>query len=219
MSTTPVMRVKAAASSTLLHAMDAQQCDQCPPQQPSCLIPEFTAECTDECLVLACDDPDHGAQTCLVTDGSTPCDGTCIAAAACNDCTGLDDIVSISLSPNHRPFGLTSLPSSSAAPISIPTSLSQSLMTLHRWSPGRLPFPTCLAIVPETFNPRILPPLSLCRYKLLSPIIPALPLLHPFLHSHPTSIHPLHFQYSLLPSLSAACGQIVILSSTPYPVS
>ena len=62
--------------------------------QPSCLIPEFTEECTDNCLVVACDDPDHGSPACLVTNGEIPCDGTCITAAACDDCTGLDEIVS-----------------------------------------------------------------------------------------------------------------------------
>ncbi|KAI9464181.1 hypothetical protein HD554DRAFT_2122369 [Boletus coccyginus] len=77
---------------------ERQLCDQClPPSasctQPSCPIPEFTPECTDECLVLACDDPDHDSQACLVTNGEIACDGTCIAAAACNDCTELDEIL------------------------------------------------------------------------------------------------------------------------------
>ncbi|KAG9312960.1 hypothetical protein JVU11DRAFT_6396 [Chiua virens] len=75
-----------------------EQCNQCPPpstscSQPSCFIPEFTTECTDECLILACDDPDHGAQTCQVTKGGISCDGTCITAAACNDCSELNKIL------------------------------------------------------------------------------------------------------------------------------
>ena len=97
--------------------MDSQQCAQCPPPpsppcaQPSCLIPEFTPECTDECLVLACDDPDHDAQSCLVTDGSNACDGTCTTATACNDCTGLEEIVSVSFE------SLFILPTPSPAPV------------------------------------------------------------------------------------------------------
>ncbi|KAN0088502.1 hypothetical protein V8E55_005559 [Tylopilus felleus] len=76
-----------------------QACDQCTPSptttciQPSCLIPEFTPECTNECLVLACDDPHHGSQTCLVTDGAISCDGSCITATDCTDCPGLEEML------------------------------------------------------------------------------------------------------------------------------
>ncbi|KAF8449054.1 hypothetical protein L210DRAFT_2643774 [Boletus edulis BED1] len=64
-----------------------------PCTQPACPIPELTPECTDECLVLACDDPDHGNPACLVSNGASSCDSSCVAAAACNDCSGIDDIL------------------------------------------------------------------------------------------------------------------------------
>lgn len=72
--------------------MDPQreQCDQCSPSTSSL----FTADCTDQCLVLTCDVPD---QSCLITNDAASCDGACVTAEACNDCTGLDEIVSISL--------------------------------------------------------------------------------------------------------------------------
>ncbi|KAG8220917.1 hypothetical protein J3R82DRAFT_2421 [Butyriboletus roseoflavus] len=79
--------------------MDPQreQCNQCPPLPTACneLDCIFTPECTDQCLVLACDDPDHASKSCLVPN---PCDGIC------DDCTSLDEIVSISLPiPAHGP--------------------------------------------------------------------------------------------------------------------
>lgn len=158
---------------------------------PSCLIPEFTAECTDECLVLACDDPDHGAQTCLVTDGSTPCDGTCIAAAACNDCTGLDAIVSTS--PPHPPTS-PHLPSScSVAP------------TTTRTSPTATVSRTCM------------PSPSLSPYRPSSPTSPVLPPRHPLRPFHHTSSPPPPFPPPC--RLSTACGQIVAPSSAPCPIS
>ncbi|KAF9245257.1 hypothetical protein BU15DRAFT_85600 [Melanogaster broomeanus] len=71
--------------------------ETCPPPttpcaETSCLIPEITSECTKECLVVACDDPNHGGFRCQVTDGSTVCDGSCISATDCNDCHGLEEI-------------------------------------------------------------------------------------------------------------------------------
>lgn len=77
-------------------SFEMDHCEQC------CLIPEFTPECTNQCLVLACDDPDHATQSCLVADG-TPCDDSCITAADCTDCPGLDEIVSTSPDPTLPP--------------------------------------------------------------------------------------------------------------------
>lgn len=206
--------------------MDGQQCDRCsspstPCTQPSCLIPELTAECTDECLVLACDDPDHGQQTCLVTNGDTPCDGTCITAAACNDCTGIDEIVSISFStPLTCTYTYTL--SFSVAPTTTLTSPSKSRMTLRRLSAGILPLPIFPVTAPKICSPSILPPFSLRPYKLSSPIHPsllALPHRPPFRLSRPISIPHLHFPYiPPPPSPSIACGQIATLSLTAYPV-
>ncbi|KAF8845157.1 hypothetical protein BDN67DRAFT_962094 [Paxillus ammoniavirescens] len=73
-------------------------CNQCPQEtapcgETSCLIPEITSECTNECLVVACDDLNHVGSKCHVIDGSTLCDGGCIPATNCADCPGLEEIL------------------------------------------------------------------------------------------------------------------------------
>ncbi|KAF9221350.1 hypothetical protein BS17DRAFT_881802 [Gyrodon lividus] len=72
------------------------ECNHCPQEtspcaETSCLIPEITSECTNECLVLACDDPNHLGQ--VTNDGSTLCDHNCISATNCADCPGLEEIL------------------------------------------------------------------------------------------------------------------------------
>ncbi|KIK91522.1 hypothetical protein PAXRUDRAFT_830771 [Paxillus rubicundulus Ve08.2h10] len=74
------------------------ECNQCPQEaapcgETACLIPEITSECTNECLVVACDDPSHVGSSCHVTDGSAMCDDGCIPAMNCADCPGLEEIL------------------------------------------------------------------------------------------------------------------------------
>lgn len=171
--------------------------------QPSCLIPEFTPECTDDCLVVACDDPEHGSPACLVTNGEIPCDGTCITAAACSDCTGLDEIVSTLPNPaavSHPPR------SSSVAPTTTPTSWTKS-------PSGNPHFPNCLATAsnraPSPSRSKLSSPTPRCLLPL-----PPLPL---SLHFHHRSMLP-----PPLPSprsLSHACGQLVVAHSTTCQIS
>ncbi|KAI6149795.1 hypothetical protein BKA82DRAFT_997882 [Pisolithus tinctorius] len=74
------------------------QCDQCTPcpqecAQASCVIPGITSECTEQCLVVACDDPDHPDVECQVENGNEPCDGSCVRSAECPECPGLEEIL------------------------------------------------------------------------------------------------------------------------------
>ncbi|KAH7890739.1 hypothetical protein F5I97DRAFT_1798726 [Phlebopus sp. FC_14] len=74
------------------------QCNQCPPAsrsctEASCIIPEITEECTEECLVVACDDPNHPDSNCQVTSGTTVCDGSCVTAIDCVECPGLNEFL------------------------------------------------------------------------------------------------------------------------------
>ncbi|KAI5989282.1 hypothetical protein EDD15DRAFT_2284637 [Pisolithus albus] len=74
------------------------QCEQCTPRpqecdQAACLIPGMTEECTDQCLVVACDDPDHQDSDCQVKNGDEPCDGSCVRGADCVECPGLEEIL------------------------------------------------------------------------------------------------------------------------------
>ncbi|KAI6044287.1 hypothetical protein EDC04DRAFT_423995 [Pisolithus marmoratus] len=74
------------------------QCDQCTPRpqecdQAACLIPGLTSECTDQCLVVACDDPDHPDAECQVETGTEPCDGSCVGGTDCVECPGLEEIL------------------------------------------------------------------------------------------------------------------------------
>lgn len=79
-----------------------QSCLQCPrclsePRecgQASCIIPEMTSECTDQCLVVACDDPDHPSSQCQVINGDNACDGSCTSITDCLECPGFEEIVS-----------------------------------------------------------------------------------------------------------------------------
>lgn len=58
---------------------------------------EITSQCTDQCVVIACSDPEHGSPNC--TDGHSYCDFVCDSTADCADCNGLDALVSVILTP------------------------------------------------------------------------------------------------------------------------
>ena len=56
---------------------------------------EKTAECTDQCVVIACNDPAHGEMSCHGSSGSAHCDLVCDGATNCTNCNGFDEFVSI----------------------------------------------------------------------------------------------------------------------------
>ena len=62
-----------------------------PPTCDDCFYPssELTSQCTDQCVVVACDGPGHVP---CPADGR--CDFVCDGAINCADCNGLDTFVS-----------------------------------------------------------------------------------------------------------------------------
>lgn len=68
--------------------------------EPLCPSAEVvvTSQCTDRCVVIACDDPDHATEMACHEDSEhLQCDFICDGANNCVDCTGLDEFVSSSL--------------------------------------------------------------------------------------------------------------------------
>lgn len=65
--------------------------DQC--EEEACPILDITSQCTEKCVVVACDDPTHPGPSCHVAGGDTVCDSTCSLDEDCVDCTGLEEFV------------------------------------------------------------------------------------------------------------------------------
>ncbi|KAG0709239.1 hypothetical protein DFH29DRAFT_887184 [Suillus ampliporus] len=65
--------------------------DQC--QEAACPIPEITSQCTDQCVVVACNDPTHPEPSCHVAGGDVICDSACVPDEECIDCSGLEELV------------------------------------------------------------------------------------------------------------------------------
>lgn len=61
--------------------------------QPGYALSEITSLCTDKCVVIACNNPDHGDISCHRAGGNPHCDLVCDGATNCNDCTGFDEFV------------------------------------------------------------------------------------------------------------------------------
>ena len=55
---------------------------------------EITSQCTDKCVVVACNDPDHGEISCYEAQDNSHCDLVCDRTTQCNNCTGFDQFVS-----------------------------------------------------------------------------------------------------------------------------
>ena len=61
---------------------------------PGCATSQLTAQCTDQCVVIVCNDPDHGEESCAGDTEYAQCDPTCNETYNCN---GFDEFVSLSL--------------------------------------------------------------------------------------------------------------------------
>lgn len=72
--------------------MTPASCVDC--TEPICPSREITSQCTDQCVVIACNDPDHGEMSCHGRESNLHCDLICDGAANCTDCNGFDDFVS-----------------------------------------------------------------------------------------------------------------------------
>lgn len=70
----------------------------------------LTAQCTNQCVVVACSDPDHGQAVCENYGSHNDCDDT----ADCTDCTSFDAFVS-TRSVYHNSHSLLTFTSYSAA--------------------------------------------------------------------------------------------------------
>lgn len=64
---------------------------ECP--EPSCAV-ELTAQCTEECVVIACNDPNHTESICPIDTTQTHCNFLCEQTANCTDCTDFAHLVS-----------------------------------------------------------------------------------------------------------------------------
>lgn len=69
-------------------------CDTVELTEPLCLpdVKLLTAQCTDQCVVIACDDP-HAESMCNGGSEHTHCDLVCDERLNCTDCNALDDFV------------------------------------------------------------------------------------------------------------------------------
>jgi len=83
-----------------------EACMGCGPglERVECLEPhcapskELTAQCTDQCVVIACSDPNHAESICGGDGTHTHCDLDCDETIDCTDCHGFDAFVSANLS-------------------------------------------------------------------------------------------------------------------------
>jgi len=74
------------------------QCLDCniPPEcgEPNCLTDVvLTAQCTDQCVVIACSDPNHALSICDKEGPHHHCDLVCDETTDCTDCHGFDAFV------------------------------------------------------------------------------------------------------------------------------
>lgn len=53
---------------------------------------DVTSQCTDKCVVIICDDPEHNGSECVHSDAH--CNLDCQGGEECRDCDGFDDFVS-----------------------------------------------------------------------------------------------------------------------------
>ena len=67
---------------------------------PECATSELTAQCTDQCVVIVCSDPDHDEVSCGGGQ-HTQCDPNCDEIYSCNDCYEFDTFVSVLVSRKH----------------------------------------------------------------------------------------------------------------------
>lgn len=92
---------------------------------------EITSQCTDKCVVIACNDPGHDEEiSCHRAQGNSHCDLVCEGTRGCSDCNGFDEFVSDMLRhivPRQYLLVLTGYYSYSAVLITIPAFRSRGL--------------------------------------------------------------------------------------------
>ncbi|KAF8159650.1 hypothetical protein B0H34DRAFT_655371 [Crassisporium funariophilum] len=81
--------------------------------EPLCASIELTAQCTDQCVVIACSDPDHEESACGGDAEHTHCDLVCDKNTGCTDCHGFDAFLQCCDNYHQNNSDLRSGPSSS----------------------------------------------------------------------------------------------------------
>ncbi|RDB23741.1 Zinc-responsive transcriptional regulator ZAP1 [Hypsizygus marmoreus] len=77
-------------SITAVSSTASTTCEDCiDPIYPSA---EITSQCTDQCVVIACNDPNHSDLTCG-GGGDSHCDFVCDGPTDCIDCNGFDEFL------------------------------------------------------------------------------------------------------------------------------
>ncbi|KAJ3511118.1 hypothetical protein NLJ89_g4289 [Agrocybe chaxingu] len=87
-----------ASSSRMAHKPYTQPSPPCADcnapvecQEPLCASASaLTSQCTDQCVVIACNDPDHAESMCDVSGQHFHCDLVCDDTTDCTDCHGFD---------------------------------------------------------------------------------------------------------------------------------
>src|SRR6266545_3653360 len=100
-SVLPILASAPTSRNTNYPSLIAETCSDCTMTQqcsePLCSPSNaLTTQCTDQCVVIACDDPDHGVSLCDKRDTDNHCNST----VDCTDCHGLDAFAFVS-KPGH----------------------------------------------------------------------------------------------------------------------
>ncbi|KAF9478249.1 hypothetical protein BDN70DRAFT_880209 [Pholiota conissans] len=64
---------------------------------------QLTAQCTDQCVVIACSNPNHPESICARTGPHTQCDFVCDEGVDCADCHGFDAF--LQCCDDYHPYG------------------------------------------------------------------------------------------------------------------
>lgn len=62
-------------------------------REPSCPV-DMTPQCTDKCVVVACNDTSHSEMSCHGGGADPHCNVVCNHDSGCTDCTGFEEFVS-----------------------------------------------------------------------------------------------------------------------------
>ncbi|KAF8202468.1 hypothetical protein BJ912DRAFT_944900 [Pholiota molesta] len=74
---------------------------------------QLTAQCTDQCVVIACSNPDHPESICPRTGSHTQCDFVCDEAVDCVDCHGFDAF--LQCCDDYHPYTSTATPATTSS--------------------------------------------------------------------------------------------------------
>lgn len=92
------MKGESYQSPSLSDTLAEEPCTECalPCAEETCIVEGITPQCTDQCMLLHCDDPDHGMWACSDEHeyDEMHCEQGCDEEVDCADCRGVDNFVS-----------------------------------------------------------------------------------------------------------------------------